>query len=1021
MRLKALTLAMFATLTHATDFTPTTFLDEVDANVGDGICQTITNNCSLRAAIQEANANPTTAHNILLATGTYLIELEQTGENQNLTGDLDVYSEVSILGKGITETFIDANYKDRHFHILPSEHRSILSISKLTLKNGLSNDESGGSVNNFSTFHADEVLFENNTNNLSSLVGKGGAIYSNENNDVSVSNSFFTHNKAHEGGAVFLKGNSLLSGNEFTNNSAEHGGAVYAMGNTVLKSEKLNNNIAGYGGSIYADGSLNLDEISADNNNSLYGGVLYVNEGAEARVTNSVLSGNSSIDGGAIYNKGKIELYTSRIESNQASSNGGGVFNIGDFKLEMSTGITNTANTAGGFIYNASSVYIINSTLLNNSAAVNGGLSFNATGTSTYELVSIANNDTDIDNTFYTVSGLTDLKGNYIQGSPISNLCVSAALPEKTNSRNYNLLSHDSCGANADDIISAEVFSIENTGIQTYIKPHATSFAVDLFFGGTLENLCAISSHNGIIRSVAYCDSGSYQQNGRVENSGDISLPLIDREVNELTPNPSNADVQTIQIPITRSNGSDGELTVNYQSINVNSTSNNISDDYTSTSGELIWSHGDSSTKKIEVIITEDENIEPNEKFKIIISTPSNGVITTQEHTITILDNDSRKGTFSFSSPILSINEGESITAKIIREDFNTGDVDIELELHTLNNLEQTQIALSSSTISFTEGQSEAEVTISVKDNGIYNEGQTAILEILNLDNQIELGSGYLSPIAISESSLKPTYGEFKIAYPISIQEGSSESITFTRETTVGDIQGTVVLKLTPASDRVSIETEILTFSEGENEVTTIMTISENNTYEGITEHSLYIEIEDFYNANPLAYEPSIFSEITFNINDNEVPPSSGMFNLDSTSITFNNEGESQDVTITRTNGSDGEFTININVIEGTATNADIALSTQSITFAEGQTSASFNVMSVVDSVFEEDEESLSINISSTDDTLQFNNTSMNVSFNDGQADEKVLESRGGSLGFSSLLLTLLILYRKRKSKVISN
>lgn len=45
------------TRTHAATFTVNSTSDNADANVGDGICADLLGNCTLRAAIQEANVN----------------------------------------------------------------------------------------------------------------------------------------------------------------------------------------------------------------------------------------------------------------------------------------------------------------------------------------------------------------------------------------------------------------------------------------------------------------------------------------------------------------------------------------------------------------------------------------------------------------------------------------------------------------------------------------------------------------------------------------------------------------------------------------------------------------------------------------------------------------------------------------------------------------------------------------------------------------------------------------------------
>src|SRR4051794_30825064 len=71
-----------------TVFTVNTTRDDVDANPGDGVCRTIKGDCTLRAAIQEANALPGT-DTILLPAGTFTLTRAGAGENAAATGDLD--------------------------------------------------------------------------------------------------------------------------------------------------------------------------------------------------------------------------------------------------------------------------------------------------------------------------------------------------------------------------------------------------------------------------------------------------------------------------------------------------------------------------------------------------------------------------------------------------------------------------------------------------------------------------------------------------------------------------------------------------------------------------------------------------------------------------------------------------------------------------------------------------------------------------------------------------------------------
>ena len=75
--------------------------DMVDANPGNGVCETAPGNnvCTLRAAIQESNALAG-ADSITLPAGTYILGIAGDGEDASATGDLDIIGDLTINGAG---------------------------------------------------------------------------------------------------------------------------------------------------------------------------------------------------------------------------------------------------------------------------------------------------------------------------------------------------------------------------------------------------------------------------------------------------------------------------------------------------------------------------------------------------------------------------------------------------------------------------------------------------------------------------------------------------------------------------------------------------------------------------------------------------------------------------------------------------------------------------------------------------------------------------------------------------------
>src|SRR5437879_4475839 len=83
----------------ATTFTVDTTTDAVDVNPGDGKCATAAGQCSLRAAIQEANALPG-SDSITLPSGTYTMTIGGQDENASATGSFDIKGDLEIHGDG---------------------------------------------------------------------------------------------------------------------------------------------------------------------------------------------------------------------------------------------------------------------------------------------------------------------------------------------------------------------------------------------------------------------------------------------------------------------------------------------------------------------------------------------------------------------------------------------------------------------------------------------------------------------------------------------------------------------------------------------------------------------------------------------------------------------------------------------------------------------------------------------------------------------------------------------------------
>ncbi|MGZ6070666.1 MAG: hypothetical protein ACXWK8_05580, partial [Myxococcaceae bacterium] len=80
--------------------------DAVDAAPGDGTCRTAAGTCTLRAALQEANAHAG-PDSVLLPAGTYTLTISGPAEDAAATGDLDITDDLLLVGAGASSTIVD--------------------------------------------------------------------------------------------------------------------------------------------------------------------------------------------------------------------------------------------------------------------------------------------------------------------------------------------------------------------------------------------------------------------------------------------------------------------------------------------------------------------------------------------------------------------------------------------------------------------------------------------------------------------------------------------------------------------------------------------------------------------------------------------------------------------------------------------------------------------------------------------------------------------------------------------------
>jgi predicted outer membrane repeat protein len=284
----------------------------VDGNNGDdgNDCKTLQSACA------------TIGHAISLAASGDTIQIAAATYQENLT----IPFNLTLNGAKAATTIIDGTQTANVFTVGTGIK---LTLSNLTIKNGVGYPPGGGGVQNSGT--------------------------------LTVNNSNFYVNTASSGGAILNTGRAIINNTNFSGNSPYffgHSASCGAIDNrstmtittSTFYSNYANNNFTA-GGAICNGGTMKITNSTfntnqSQGNNGGYGGAIF-NYAGTLSVTNSTFSQNSATtSGGAIYSQGgAVKISNSTIGTNFVSNGGGGVLaNSGSSVLIQNSIVANYAN-----------------------------------------------------------------------------------------------------------------------------------------------------------------------------------------------------------------------------------------------------------------------------------------------------------------------------------------------------------------------------------------------------------------------------------------------------------------------------------------------------------------------------------------------------------------------------------------------------------------------------------------------------------------------------------------------------
>ncbi|MFM6339292.1 MAG: Calx-beta domain-containing protein, partial [Dolichospermum sp.] len=456
----------------------------------------------------------------------------------------------------------------------------------------------------------------------------------------------------------------------------------------------------------------------------------------------------------------------------------------------------------------------------------------------------------------------------------------------------------------------------------------------------------------------------------------------------------------TASITLTRTGGSDGIVSVILTPSDGTATGGN---DYDNSPTTVTFANGETSTT-VTIPIIDDNVYEPTETVNLTLSNPTGGATlgTQQTAILNIVDNDAVPGTIQFSNADYSVNEnGTLVTAvTLTRSNGSDGAVSVRINLTNGTATAPSDYNNTAITVNFANGETSKTVTIPIVNDSQFETDETINLSLSNPQGGATLGTQTTAVLTILES-ITPTveiansqtefsgtqgqnnwyYGYYDGPFNSSdfqqMNQFSSSTWYLQNGTywtqlwaTGGHPNGQIT-----SGGRLPVQQWAV--RRWVSEIDGVVDIS-GSVLGGSTIGRIFVNGVELLSQNisgqtanynlRVAVQKGTFVDFAIDPKDNNdlsdstlftakiignVVPQHGVLNLSNAQFIVNEYGTAS-ITLTRTNGSDGEVSVILTPSNGSAVAGDDYTNTLiTVTFADGQTSKTVTIPIVSDNEFE--------------------------------------------------------------------
>ncbi len=406
---------------------------------------------------------------------------------------------------------------------------------------------------------------------------------------------------------------------------------------------------------------------------------------------------------------------------------------------------------------------------------------------------------------------------------------------------------------------------------------------------------------------------------------------IVQFELSEIT---VAEDIGSVLVNVTRTGGSDGELTIPFTT---NDGSAIAGEDYNAITDTVFWADGEVEPQQITLtLLANNDTTEANEQFSVTLSDPvgSPGIVGSPSViNITIVDvTPEQPGLLQFVSDSVTVNETDgSITVFVERVGGSDGVVAVNYSTSTTAEengaIDGEDFTGSSGELVWDDGEITPQpVTVTILNDSIAEQAEIFFLSLSGatpFGDEIQLGTNNQVTVTINPDQINVGTIRFVARETVNVDERNNTVAVNVERVNGSEGPASVTFATRDGSAIAGLDytaqSDELNWENGESGIRTI-TLSILDDFEIENESEFFIDlIEAFPVGNDLQLEEGRSQHsVQFSDDTNQ----SGQFRFAQSALTAE-EGNDLTIEVQRIGGTEGNVSLAYAVREGSATNDD--------------------------------------------------------------------------------------------------